>query len=236
MTNATAWNMDWFDGCVRVRTALAWRGVEAQHVVATMRLVDSSEEQALLEELLETSKPALPATQRPMHYLLSTPFRYRPAHASRFRRAHERGLWYGARSLRTACAEVAYWRHRFLLDSAGLAGEVLLTQHTFFQARLRGASIDLMAPPWNQCRDLWTHATSYAHTHALADAARARGLQWLNYESARDPGHACVVAFDPAALSEPPGGLDASRQTWHCKATAKAVMMTRGEERYTWRF
>jgi hypothetical protein len=63
--------MDWFDGCVRVRTALAWRGVEAQHVVATMRLVDSSEEQALLEELLETSKPALPATQRPMHYLLS---------------------------------------------------------------------------------------------------------------------------------------------------------------------
>ena len=32
----------------------------------------------------------------PKHYLLSTPFRYRPVHASRFRKAGSLGLWYGA--------------------------------------------------------------------------------------------------------------------------------------------
>jgi hypothetical protein len=51
--------------------------VEAQHVVSTMRLVDSAAEQDLLEQLLEGSKPALPPAARPLHYLLATPFRYR---------------------------------------------------------------------------------------------------------------------------------------------------------------
>jgi hypothetical protein len=37
-----------------------WRVVEAQHRAATMRLVDTLEEQALLEELIEEAKPPLP--------------------------------------------------------------------------------------------------------------------------------------------------------------------------------
>jgi hypothetical protein len=40
---------------VPVKGSLAWRGVEAQHVVSTMRLVDSLAEQAILEQLLEAS-------------------------------------------------------------------------------------------------------------------------------------------------------------------------------------
>ena len=38
-----------------------WRAVEAQHVVSTMALVDTLGEQALLEELLDESKPSIPA-------------------------------------------------------------------------------------------------------------------------------------------------------------------------------
>ena len=67
-----------------------------------MRLADSLEEQALLETVLEDSKPQLPPAARRLHYLLATPFRYRPHHGSRFRAAldltraplaRERALW-----------------------------------------------------------------------------------------------------------------------------------------------
>ena len=68
-----------------------WRVVEAQHTASTMRLTDSLEEQALLEAVLEESKPALPEAVRRLHYLLATPYRYRPHVGSRFRVALEPG-------------------------------------------------------------------------------------------------------------------------------------------------
>jgi hypothetical protein len=229
------WRPEWLESAGAEKSLLAWRGVEAQHVVSTMRLVDLPQEQDLLEQLLETSKPPLPPVDQPRHYLLVTPFRYSPAHPSRFRPAHARGQWYGAEALVAACAEVAYWRHRFLLDSAGLANEVLLTEHTFFQAQIHGRALDLMAEPWVACRALWVDPQHYESTQAVARSAQERALQWLAYESARAPGQRCAVVFDANALSEPPGGLDRTRQTWHCKATRSRVMFTRGkEQRWVW--
>src|SRR5690606_34600079 len=80
---SVSWRAEWFEaeGAIAPRQTLAWRGVEAQHVVSTMRLVDHPDEQALLEQLLDDSKPALPRAARGLHYLLSTPFRYAPVHA-----------------------------------------------------------------------------------------------------------------------------------------------------------
>ena len=126
----------------------------------------------LLEQLLEGSKPALPPAARPLHYLLATPFRYRPPHASRFRAPHSPGQWYGAQTLYAACAEVAYWRHRFILDSAGLAGRELLTEHTFFQGAIQGLAIDLTQPPWDQAQALWTHDSDYRAPQAVASFKR----------------------------------------------------------------
>ena len=99
----------------------AWRAVEAQHIASTRRLVDSNEEQAVLEELLEESKPRMPASTVGLHYLLATPFRYPPWHrGSRFRSPAEPGVFYAAEERRTACAELGYWRWRFVTDSSGL--------------------------------------------------------------------------------------------------------------------
>ena len=39
---------------------VAWRVVESQYVLATRKLVDSDEEQVLLEELIDRVKPPLP--------------------------------------------------------------------------------------------------------------------------------------------------------------------------------
>lgn len=232
----SAWEPDWFEGAVASAQMLAWRGVEAQHVVSTMRLVDTPQEQDLLEQLLEASKPPLPAAARRQHYLLTTPFRYRPMHPSRFRPARTPGQWYGAESLHAACAEVAWWRRQFIVDSEGLRGQVLLTEHSFFQARLSGPCLDLTAEPWARSRATWTHPSDYSATHAIAAEAQARGAQWLRYESARAPGEACAAAFTPACLREPAGGLDRSMQTWRCKATQHSVWFTGSAGSYYWEF
>ena len=72
----------WAEG-ERELVRVLWRGVEAQHRVATMKLVDTLEEQAELERLLEDSKPPLPRGTASLHYLLMTPFRYTSRHPSR---------------------------------------------------------------------------------------------------------------------------------------------------------
>jgi len=67
----------------------AWRVVEAQHQVSTRRLVDTLEEQAILEEIVDEVKPPRPAGKEfeGLHYLLFTPFRHPPLrHGTRFGR------------------------------------------------------------------------------------------------------------------------------------------------------
>src|SRR5512140_435060 len=101
---------------LRRLVAEPWRTVEAQHVVSTRALVDSLEEQALLEQLLDDAKPPVPPGPEfaGLHYLLATPFRYPPlAWGSRFGRRHERGIWYGSESCETALAELSYYRLLF---------------------------------------------------------------------------------------------------------------------------
>lgn len=219
----------WFDTAVAPRKAALWRGVEAQHLVATMKLVDTAGEQHLLEELLESSKPAWPAGAQGQHYLIATPFRYRPRHESRFRRAGTPGLWYGAETMAVACAEVAYWKWRFLCDSDALRDDALHTQHTFFQARVSGACIDLTAPPWDARAAAWTHPTRYADCQTLAETASERGVAWIRYSSARSKPGVCGVALTPAALT-----LDAGfpQQTWSCKTTLASVFLRHAHDSF----
>lgn len=236
MTGA-GWQPEWLETARRpVAHATVWRGVESQHASATTLLVDGLDAHDVLERMLEDSKPPPPALPQPKHYLLTTPFRYMPAHASRFRQAGGRGAWYGAVALQAACAEVAHWRMRFIQDSAGLAQRKLITHHTFFAAAVHGPGIDLMQPPWASQRADWT-SDDYAHTHRLARAAQVSGIEVIQYESARAPGSACVAVFSPGALSEPAGGLDATRQQWVCTATASQVMLRSqadAAQRYEW--
>jgi hypothetical protein len=230
-THSTAWPDPAF-ASASPRATLAWRGVEAQHIVATMRLVDSLAEQTVLEQLLEASKPALPASARPeRHFLLTTPFRYRSPFASRFRRAGAAGVWYGGETLQTAAAEVAYWRWRFLAASDGLRDQELLTAHTFFQARVSGLAIDLTEPPWLDFRADWVQDSDYRTTQAIARAAVEAGVQWLRYESVRQAGGFCAAVFDAAALAL----ADAPhQQTWHCKVRLMGALMVHDADRFEW--
>jgi hypothetical protein len=198
--------------------------VEAQHLVATMRLVDNLEEQRMLEELLEASKPPLPEAARRKHYLIFTPFRYRSPVATRFRRAADPGVWYGAEKLETACAEVAYWKWRFLTDSDALAGQALYTQHSFFKAGARGRCTDLTAAPWKSSARAWTHRSDYSACQDLAEEARRRDVVWIRYAAVRTPDGVAGAVLRPEALSLPAAP---SQQTWTCKTTAAGAYLTR---------
>jgi hypothetical protein len=207
--------------------------VEAQHIVSTMRLVDTLDEQAVLEQLLEKSKPALPPGAEGKHYLLFTPFRYRSPFGSRFRRPHQAGVWYGAEEIETVCAEIAYWRWRFLTDSEGLLGDDLVTQHTLFNALVSGSSINLMAAPWLKLRRAWRDPADYARTQELGEAAREAGIGWIRYESARRRGGTCCAVLDVSCVDQ----LDrASEHTWQCKVTRGSVLMVSDRARFSWTF
>lgn len=211
----------------------AWRGVEDQYMASTMRLVDSFDEQDVLEQLLEGSKPPLPPIPPGQHYLLFTPFRYRPPYGSRYRKPGAMGVWYGAQTVQTAAAEVAYWRWRFLMDSPGLIQDTIITHHTFFQATVAGACVNLLTPPWQALHEVWTHPADYTATQALAEAAIERNVQWIRYASVRDPGGICAAVLSPQALAMPQPPV---QHKWLCKVTRERVMMSSDGQQLMWDF
>lgn len=195
-----------------VQSLDAWRAVEAQHRSSTMALVDTMDEQALLESLLEQSKPALPDGMASLHWLLFTPFRYPPLPTgSRFRGPGDPGVFYGADQVRTACAELGYWRWRLLMDSPELAA-IDPMQQTLFRTPLRGTAIDLREPPWSQRRQDWAAPSDYSACQDLARQAREAGVQLLRYRSVRDPqGGGCTAVFTHAAFAS---HAPTESQTW----------------------
>jgi hypothetical protein len=199
----------------------AVRVVESQHVVSTRKLVDSDQEQELLEEMIDRVKPPVPAGMKRLHYLLSTPFRHPPLRwGSRFGARDERGLWYGSRALPTAFAEVAYYRLLFLAATrAALAP--LGTELSSFRAPIatrRG--LDLSAPPFDRHAAVLASKSSYAATQALGRDMRAAGVDAFLFTSARDPrGGLNVALFVPCFARARPEGL----ATWTCVATHARV-------------
>ena len=200
------------------------RIVESQEQIATLSLVDDLAEQAVLEELLEQSKPPLSAGGEGLHYLLLTPFRYPPLrHGSRFGRRFEPSLLYGARRLPTLLAEAAYYRFVFWTGMAEPPPSGRLrTQHNVFRARFRGErGVRLQAPPCEAHTAMLRHPADYGPTQHLGSALRQADIDAFEFLSARDRDAGLNVAlFHPGALvSRKPLGLS----RWLCETTGGQV-------------
>ena len=202
--------------------------VEAQHVTATLKIVDDADEHEILEALIEANKPARPDPVARLDYLLATPFRYPPpARGSRFRAPGDAGVFYGAIALRTAAAELGYWRWQFKRDSPMLQ-RLPPVAHTAFRAAIKAAGIDLREPPLAADAALWT-AQTYEATQALARTAREARIQAIVYESVRDPRKGgCLALLDPAAFAarKPKGDT----QTWWLTVQPDRVIWKRGSD------
>lgn len=194
-----------------------WRVVEAQHRVATMEIAGGDlQAQSTLEEILEESKPPLPAESEGLHWLLATPFRYAPLQqGSRFRGRHDPGVFYGAQARETALAEAGYWRLRFWLDSDALRDRSKSIPVTLFQfGAATDGLIDLTRKPFRAHRACWTHPTDYADTQALATKAREHGVEIIRYESVRHPPGTCLAILTPAVFRRTPGPYPRAEETW----------------------
>lgn len=199
--------------------------VEAQHVVSTLKLVDTLDEQERLERLLEEHKPPVPPECRRLHYLLSTPFRYSAPYprGSRFRRAgFTPGVFYASETVATAVAELAFARLLFFAESPATPWPVNASEHTTFSVRFRTAKgLDLTEEPFARHTERWSHPTAYEACQALADSARAAGVQVVRYPSARDPEEGRNVALLICGAFACRAPLE--RQTWRLQIGASGV-------------
>lgn len=225
--SSSIWTLCAGDSELRSLRISPWRVVEAQHQVSTRKLVDSTEEQILLEEMIDRVKPP-DITGGHLHYLLFTPFRYPPlAHGSRFGSRHERGIWYGSIEIRGAFAEVAYYRLLFLEGSHAQLGTVT-TALTAFTAGVRTTrGIDLTKPPFDAYRAKIASPTSYDESQKLGEDMRAARVEAFCYPSARDiEGGVNVAVFVPSVFGKARPKI---LETWHCAASRERVDLTKGD-------
>ena len=219
--SSSIWTRCAGDSELRPLRVAPWRAVEAQHHVSTRKLVDSAEEQELLEDLIDQVKPR-DATAGKLHYLLYTPFRYPPLrHGSRFGTRREPGIWYGSETRETAFAEVAYYRMVFLEGTRADLG-TLATQLTVYRVNARTShGVNLVAPPFDKHRRVIAAPDRYVDTQALGAAMRSAGVELFRYPSARDPKRGVNVgAFTPGVFGR---AKPRDLETWHCTATKQRV-------------
>jgi hypothetical protein len=211
--------------------------VEAQFRNSTRKLVDSDEEQRVLEELLDArAKLPVPAGFEGLHYLLYTPFRHPPLrNGSRFGTRSERGILYGAQELPTALAEVAYYRLVFLEGTRAELGTVFaeLTAFEFGVSAPRG--IDLSRAPFREHEGKISSPVSYSASQGLGAEMRSAGVEACLYVSARALPRALNLAVFENVFDPP---KPVSEERWSCTAAQGRVefhseQLVTEEQRYS---
>lgn len=202
-----------------------WRLVEAQHRVSTLKLTDTLAEQALLEDLIEDSKPPVPTECRHLDFLLATPFRYGAIYpkGSRFRRAgRTAGIYYAAERPATAIAEMAIYRLLFFSESPATPWPSNAAEYAAFSAAVATASLlDLTQQPLSRDAVIWTDLIAYDGCQAFAEAARAADADIIRYQSVRDPDKGSNLAILTCRAFAGPAPVD--RQSWRMRVSASGV-------------
>lgn len=203
-----------------------YRLVESQEQIATMGYVDTLEEQALLEQLLEEAKPSYPdeVDNERYDYLLTTPFRYPPLqYGSRFGRVTEPSLFYAGCQVETTLAESAFYRFVFITSISGVEeGDKMRTEHTLFCVDYQTQKgIQLQYAPFKQYESSLTHPAQYHDSQQLGQAMREAGVEAFEYQSARDHNKGCCVALfhsSPFVQKKP-----IQQDTWLCETSINEV-------------
>ena len=127
---------------------------------------------------------------------------WKPREPNRFNAS--RGAWYAALDVETCLREVAWHMAEFLARSGLLKGVV---DYAEMFASMAGEFVDLRGTPGHPCLDP-DPAVGYPIGNAIADAARAQGLNGVIYPSVRQPGGTCIAALRPHAVqSVAPGAV-----------------------------
>lgn len=219
------WTPDELSSEARRLSGVCWRVVEPQHQVSTLKLVDTLEEQSLLEDLIEQTKSSVPSECQHLDYLLATPFRYDTPYprGSRFRRPGKTlGVFYASEKPETAITEMAFYRLLFFAESPATVWPTNAGEYTTFAASYRTRrALDLTRPPLDAGRVYWTDPVHYSACQNLADVARAGDIQVIRYSSARDPRggvNLAVLVCRVFTVVAP-----TTRQTWRIRLGSSGV-------------
>ncbi len=205
----------------------SWRFVEAQHLVSTLKLTDTLQEQRRLEEIIDGTKPRVPAECRHLHFLLYTPFRYGVyPKGSRFRRAgRTQGVFYASVWSETAAAEMVFYRLLFYAESPATPWPSNAAQYTAFEVQFATKrSIDLTRDPFRADADKWTHPVNYDPCQTLAELARTENIEIIKYKSARAEGGMNVALLTCSAFAS---NAPLGRETWRIHLSASGARLLR---------
>ena len=220
--SSTTWTRAALSSSARELSGLCWRVVEAQHHVSTLKLLDTLDEQRLLEGLIESTKPIVPPECRHLHYLLFTPFRYGAVYpnGSRFRRAGiTEGVFYAADAVETAVAEMTFHRLLFFAESPHTPWPQNPAEYTAFAAEFgTNKAIDLRRGRFKAQSAAWENPVDYSQCQALAEAARVAAIEIIRYRSVRDPKHGANLALLTCRVFKNPQPV--SLQTWRIRLSA----------------
>jgi hypothetical protein len=210
-----------------------WRVVETQEMAATMAITQSAAEQSRLEELLDLSKPKIPADCKGLSYLLMTPFRYPPLrHGSRFGSTWERGIFYGSCELKTAFAETAVYFWLFQQGPKTLGPlEQIRDQRTAFSVKLISqkaldmhSGVFAHSEEFSSSRENINRPDSWEYTQQLGKQLRELGAEFIIYPSSRLAGGKNIAVFSPLAFAEKD---PAQQQLWHVRFTTDSCVFVR---------
>ncbi len=217
------WNEAEGPNHIKPLMAKIYRLVESQEQIATLGLVNNVYEQGILENLIESTKSALPADTSALHYLLTTPFRYPPLkYGSRFGTSFEQGIFYGSLNINTALAETAYYRFVYMLGPEIPYEHPISNQYSSFSVKVRSSKgIFLDELPFLNYEVTLISPASYNETQQLGSNMREFGIELFQYISARDKNKGKNVAlFSPKAFqSKAPAQIT----TWLCQTSIEEV-------------
>ncbi|MEO6379089.1 MAG: RES family NAD+ phosphorylase [Caulobacteraceae bacterium] len=132
----------------------------------------------------------------------------RPRELNRFN-GPDRGAWYAALEVETCLGEVAF----HMADFLGRTGDRrAVVDYVEMHASLAGEFVDLRGEAGHASLNP-DPALGYPAGNAVAEAARARGLNGLIYPSIRHTGGTCFAALWPHAVQSVAPG-DRWRMTW----------------------
>ena len=204
-------------------TSRVWRMVETQETAATLNIVDTMEEQALLEELLEGVKPPYREGTQGMHYLFKTAFRYPPLkYGSRFGTRLMPSFFYASEKPVTALAETAYYRFVFLSDMRQRYEKEIDSSHSMFCASVNASRcLDLTSLDYQLVRKQLIDPVNYQFCQAVGDwAINDQAAQLIRAESARLVSTCNVAIADPKVIrSQMPTQI----QSWLCRSSMDVI-------------
>jgi hypothetical protein len=145
----------------------------------------------------------------PHAHFINASFAYaKPREPNRFNGA-DRGAWYAGFEVETSLAEVKF----HLTEALAVAGDFNATvEYAEMFASFAGEFVDLRVQPTHEALNP-EKTVGYPVGNALADAARARGLNGIIYPSVRNSGGTCLVALFPHAVQSVAQG-DVYRMVW----------------------